>query len=252
MRRIVSILFFIFIVFGLYEGENVYGVEPCGSMQINTGGYVHFIITDPQGRRTGYDPILDRGFDEDPKAAYSDISHGDDETGRPPEKTSIEFGINPGYALDGIYKVQVIGMKLGIYRLTVFFSQCDPQTDTLKRERIRLKGVSDYGSSSNLELTFNKIPGQPLGVIRTATINSTKIDVETSYKVGWITNKGIMQSLLAKLDAAESALNRGQKKTASNQLNAFINEVKVQTTIHIKPECAEMLVEDAEYILGHL
>ncbi|MEW6410153.1 MAG: hypothetical protein AB1488_08620 [Nitrospirota bacterium] len=248
MKRIAAILFFFSIVFGIYQCENAYGVEPYGGIGIHTSGHVHFIVTDPQGRRTGYNPILDKGFDEDPEASYSDISHGDDETGRPPEETSVEFGTNPGYALDGIYKIQVIGMKLGTYSLSVSLEQRDPHS----RELISLEGVSDYGSTSSFEITFNNTPGQPLGVIRTATINSTKIDVETSYRVGWITNKGIMQSLLAKLDAAEQSIARGQKKTAANQLNAFINEVKAQSTVHIKPECSEMLIEDAEYILGHL
>ncbi|MBI5188984.1 MAG: hypothetical protein HZA07_08005 [Nitrospirae bacterium] len=52
--------------------------------------------------------------------------------------------------------------------------------------------------------------------------------------------------------AAESAINRGQKKTAINQLNAFINEVKAQSDKHIKEDAAKILIEDAEYLINHL
>ena len=44
-----------------------------------------------------------------------------------------------------------------------------------------------------------------------------------------ITNVSVANSLMAKLDAAQAAFDRGQTDVAINLLNAFINEVNAQS-----------------------
>ena len=84
------------------------------------------------------------------------------------------------------------------------------------------------------------------------TIESLHHCVMHAYDMGHITNKGVAKSLLAKLDAAQAALDRGQPGVAVNLLHAFTNEVNAQTGKHIVAEHAGHLVEHAGKVLKAL
>jgi hypothetical protein len=60
---------------------------------------------------------------------------------------------------------------------------------------------------------------------------------------------GIVNSLDAKLEAAQRAIERGQVHTVINNLEAFINEVNAQQAKHIKLAGAERMIADAEAII---
>jgi hypothetical protein len=68
--------------------------------------------------------------------------------------------------------------------------------------------------------------------------------------VGHIDSQGITKSLLAKLDAAQAALDRGQTKTAVNNLNAFVRAVEAQTDKHIVAEHADHLIMHANQVIA--
>lgn len=65
-------------------------------------------------------------------------------------------------------------------------------------------------------------------------------------------DEGITNSLLAKLDAAQAALDRGQTGAAINLLGAFIHEVQAQAGKHIVQEHAGDLVEHAQMVIQAL
>ncbi len=69
------------------------------------------------------------------------------------------------------------------------------------------------------------------------------------YAAGLIDNKGIVNSLDAKLNAAKASLARGHLKTARNQLTAFIHEAEAQAGKHVASGAARDLIEDATMIL---
>ncbi len=83
--------------------------------------------------------------------------------------------------------------------------------------------------------------------------------------LGWITNKGIEQSLDAKLSAARKKLEKGDTETAKNILSAFINEVEAQGCEsyeggsapcpkgkHLTPEAYALLKYNAMYLIERL
>jgi hypothetical protein len=75
------------------------------------------------------------------------------------------------------------------------------------------------------------------------------------YDIGWIYGpgaQGIVNSLDAKLEAAQRAHDRGQRHTAVNILNAFVHEVEAQTGKHITEEAAVILIRGAQYITNRL
>ena len=83
-----------------------------------------------------------------------------------------------------------------------------------------------------------------------ATLESLMADLAVFYEEGEITNHGVYNSLLKKLESAQAALaKKGKAKAATNAINAFINAVKAQSGNHITTEAAEAIIDDAEWIL---
>ena len=77
------------------------------------------------------------------------------------------------------------------------------------------------------------------------------VDDVMSFYPGSIDSIGIRESLLAKLSAVKAAFDRGQTKTALNELNAFVNSVKAQSEAHISKAAADALIADANWMIAH-
>ncbi len=86
-----------------------------------------------------------------------------------------------------------------------------------------------------------------------------------AFTLGWITNKGIEQSLDAKLSAAKKKLEQGRNDAAKNILSAFINEVEAQGCEsyeggsapcpkgkHLTPEAYALLRYNVLYLIERL
>jgi hypothetical protein len=82
-----------------------------------------------------------------------------------------------------------------------------------------------------------------------ATIASLHDCVVHAYDMGHIDNQGVANSLMAKLGAAQAALDRGQTGTANNLLNAFINEVNAQSGKHIATDHAAHMVMHTQMVI---
>jgi hypothetical protein len=73
-----------------------------------------------------------------------------------------------------------------------------------------------------------------------------------AFSLGWIKNKGIEESLDAKLESAKAALQRGQPKTALNTLNALLNEVEAQRGKGLTSEAYGLLKYNVLYLMERL
>lgn len=81
-----------------------------------------------------------------------------------------------------------------------------------------------------------------------ATIENLAQHVEHAAMMGHITNAGVANSLLAKLAAAQSALDRGQTAVAVNILNAFVNQLEAQAGKHVLEPHASCLIHHAHQV----
>lgn len=90
------------------------------------------------------------------------------------------------------------------------------------------------------------------GCVHQPTISSLKACVQHAAAEGFIDNQGVANSLLAKLDAAQAALDQGQTSVAINQLDAFIREVQAQAGKHIDPMHAQHMVMHAHMVIKAL
>ena len=88
--------------------------------------------------------------------------------------------------------------------------------------------------------------------VHAPTISSLRTCVQHAAGQGFIDNQGVTNSLLAKLDAAQAAQDRGQTSVVINQLDAFIHEVQAQAGKHIDPMHAQHLVMHAQMVIQAL
>jgi hypothetical protein len=65
-------------------------------------------------------------------------------------------------------------------------------------------------------------------------------------------SRGMENSLLAKLNAAQSALNRGNETAAANQLRALMNHIRAQRGKGIPSAAADILLEAVQQVIAGL
>lgn len=79
-----------------------------------------------------------------------------------------------------------------------------------------------------------------------ATIASLQACVQHAADMGFIGNQGVTQSLLAKLDAVQAAVDQSQPGVAVQVVQAFEDEVTAQAGKHIDPEHAQHMLLHAQ------
>jgi len=85
-----------------------------------------------------------------------------------------------------------------------------------------------------------------------ASIESLVHCIHHAQEMGHIANAGVGNALLAKLNAAQAAVDRGQPAVAINILNAFINQAQAQSGVHIDAMHTEHMIMHAEMVIAAL
>lgn len=85
-----------------------------------------------------------------------------------------------------------------------------------------------------------------------ATIASLQACVQHAAGGGFIGSQGVTGSLLAKLDAAQAALDRGQPSVAVHLIQSFMREVSAQSGQHIDVLHAEHMIAHAQLVIQAL
>jgi hypothetical protein len=101
--------------------------------------------------------------------------------------------------------------------------------------------VDHVGGASTASVTFTII----------VTPDSIEDDVQQFLDRGAIRNQGLATSLLAKLEAAASARERGNCKTAGNDYQAFVNALQAQSGKGVDATAAAIMIADAQYLIAH-
>jgi len=210
-------------------------------IDIHSNAVVHFVVIDPLGRKTGFDPVRDQWFEEIPGANYGNFGVDDHEVLDAKVEYIREFGTNADNPpIQGQYKIKVIGISRGKYSIGIYFLRGQKSFTT------QIVGVADSGSVSYYQFTYNSNPDSAITLERVVnSCSDLRQDLDLCYKIGLITNKGIYNSLSKKIDNAEKAVNKGKLKEATNHLNAFINEVEAQSGKHITDDAGVILIDDA-------
>jgi hypothetical protein len=95
-------------------------------------------------------------------------------------------------------------------------------------------------------------PELPAIVTTATTFEATLDDIRYMLVLDLIDSKGMAKALSNKITAASSAAAGGDTERAENHLKAFITEVNAQTGKHISGAAPQLLLKDANTLLGQL
>jgi 2',3'-cyclic-nucleotide 2'-phosphodiesterase (5'-nucleotidase family) len=88
-------------------------------------------------------------------------------------------------------------------------------------------------------------------ILALASIEGVIADLEAAYEDGMIANKGIYNSLLKKLEGAQTSLQKGQANAVYNKLEAFLNELAAQAGKKVDADAAASLTADAQWVIDN-
>lgn len=117
----------------------------------------------------------------------------------------------------------------------------DLLTLTVGNHTLTVNAIDNSYNQSSSSVTFTV----------SATIGTLKETVNRFFFTGKIKNIGLYGSLMAKLNNAEKANMKGNFNEVKNILYAFINEVQAQKGKGITPEAADLLINDARWVISH-
>jgi hypothetical protein len=123
-------------------------------LSISAHSPVELLITDPQGRKQGYDPSTDVVWDEIPNAEYfvrTLAADGGSETEADVLESVAFLSTMPS---DGQYTIQVFGVDTGSYQLVISASNQGGQARQLVME-----GTANDGSEDVFEISYNSYSG---------------------------------------------------------------------------------------------
>jgi hypothetical protein len=250
----------------LYYNNPLYG-QAVGNLQISSHRTIHFIVTDPQGRRTGVDPrgaedpFIGNELSEIPDANYSTNAIGDSPQNYEPLETDIqhEFMYNvKSPTNDGIYQIDCIGLRLGRFDLSMsLLLQYPGETKSFDTT---LTGFVDVNTVVSFRMEYK---GEQGGITRTEKIASSSIlrqDLDNSFKLKFLGEQGFHKELSSILDSYEKHLSKKDTLKAVKELEKFQDRItkeynkgtKSKDKRFITADAWEILYNDAQYVIEHL
>lgn len=258
-----KLLFLIIILSSLmlFPGQSFSGLMTIGDEHIHiyTRGRdkdVPFIVTNPQGKRLGFDPRINKGIAEF-QGAYDPGDLGIEEIS---EECQTESYIN---LTPGEYTIELINKVNEEFK---FFGEI---VSFKKSVDFEFRGWGSAGHVSVFKFIYNGPNAVDIGkIVRFATPASLKEDILMNRVA---LGDGLMKSLMSKAEAIEASIAKGNKTAAVNQIDAFINEVQALTDVYfeetrdgkriilkdpihkkISRDDSRLFIEDAQYIKDHL
>ena len=168
--------------------------------------------------------------------------------------------INPSLGTETVAGNLDNGNPLSIYATGI---TADPTTNTVF---VGLQLSFDPSTSGQIVTSINDQAGTVIAspapsdtiqamyfepVVVGVTPASLRADLQAAIASGAVDNAGVAKTLLADLDAAAAARNRGQCKTASNIYQQFINDLKAQSGKHVSAATATQLAGEAQFLIMH-
>jgi len=216
-------------------------------MQIDGYGDIALMIIDPSGRKTGYNILEDKIFDEIPNssvgAAGIGIINEDGTTEADPNSPTITAGISS--MLNGEYKIIVSGFKKTHFGVNVVVRhENGPITN------IVAGGFVDSASVVVVSFIYDRNSKKNTKIKKVVDDSTFIKDIELCYYFEYLKDNGLYTSLKKKAENAIKQHGQGNNHAAINILNAFINEVNAQKGKKIDEwEAENVLIYDAQELI---
>jgi len=161
-------------------------------------GYAHLMVTDPLGRKTGYDPAAREEIKQIPRSGYIQKSAPGGKAGIP-EVKNISLNISPAIS-SGAYNVAVIGASSVRYKLKVTADGYNGG-ESLNQE---ILGYTASGARVEYVLKYDPAPGSPSPEIKkTVSFEALCNEVLAAQKLGYIGDAKFSGSLVKQIKLAE-------------------------------------------------
>jgi hypothetical protein len=95
-----------------------------GYLDIVVVGSIRLLVQDSQGRKAGYDPRIDKHYNEIPNTEHGRRGVDSETPNEPPiEAYDFAFSKSINFPFEDTYLLKLIGLKNGTYQLSAAFSQ---------------------------------------------------------------------------------------------------------------------------------
>ena len=257
MRSLVAAVVFLCIV---PEGVNA---QDSYLLSISITPQAHFVVTDPDGRKTGRDPRgaekpwQGRPIREIPGASYATFSVGDAPTDYQADPRDLQFEFTYRVKTpDGVgdYGIEVIGFKIGEYRLYV---DVDPKPNSnLKARKFARAGV--IGENQTVSYVLRSVGSlKETGTLaKVASVITLQQDLSNCYKLELLGQRELYSDLSHRVDKFEKYLSHKDSLEARHELLKLkekIDDVYKKSDKRVdkkKPMRREFISEDAYKILN--
>ncbi len=219
---------------------------------------VHFIVTDPHGRKTGVDPRgsanpwIGKEYDEIPGANYSTEGIGDNPDSNDLQESDLSHQFTCEIHTpedDGIYQIDCFGLESKQFSLYVHLTPDD--RTRMQAFNTRFIGVIDSNELVSCRIEYH---GQPGGIIRFEKIVTPQIigqDLDNCSELGLFGDTELFHELANMPPAVEQYLSGGDSASARQQLLLFqtVLSSKANDTTNVTPVPQGMISTDAWHIL---
>lgn len=185
---------------------------------ISTRAYVHFIVENDAGQRTGQ--LLDgTQVAEIPNTlgAYGAEASDDDDTGDPGyERVSFESS----RLAAGHYKLKILPTAT-----TAYWLDFTVRNDNMSRTHIASWGYAIAGTTTTYDFDYQPAAASPPLIIKTVTIALLRSSIQTASRQGQLGDAAFVSRLDKLLAKAQSDISSGRDKQAADRLDQFIHRL---------------------------
>jgi hypothetical protein len=229
------------------------------SFQINSSETVHFIVTDPLGRRTGADP---RGVHMDtlyrvtflqeiPQASYVYTSIGSLDTNAPPPPESHEFNYNLEPSTDDrSFTLDVIGTKLTTFWIDAFVGRSAPKTS--RSWHLSASGVVQKDSVVSYQLRCPRANTSNATLTKVVNSRSLIRDVAAMVKLHWIVTQPAADKYSNLIRNYGSQMKQANVHGAQVALISIVENIASDSSRTLTIDACKLLRPDVQYLLSQL
>jgi hypothetical protein len=165
-------------------------------------------------------------------------------------ESDLQIGEELEFTVSSLYPPSVVTIFVSGQPKKLSFHFVHPPTMEVQKIRDRL--MSETENDRGLQLKTIGPRKLPDDITNTALLDTLNSYLDFSCDTTWIPNRGICRSLQAKLDNVDRQLERGHTKTATNNLQAFLNEVEAVRRNHLTSEGYGLLWFNGQHLLEQL
>lgn len=218
--------------------------SPQGFVSISIEGPADSLITDPDGKQTGFDSNSGL-IQEIPNSVYF-VDAIDDDVDFESE-TVLNHSVEILQPTDGTYNLTVTGTDNGFYSLGITTIAANGTLEPT----ISMMGVTQPGLTATIRIQLASTPGSAPEVQRVVTFRSTLDDITSDENLGFLDER--KARILAKLiQRVQEEVAEGEIREAKHFLKEFEDALRDAAKDTTPTMTVEILLEDANSLINQL